>query len=163
MASKQVALEVSGFLDSVEAGALAGIAPEQVRRVAELFVELGYQHVDKAPRFLDGDDLREMVTRLLPARLARNDPLAEHVPAVLAAYVEHLSSAHLTSQGFELRRALDGSIGEFRAAVSDGRYAHRLATAKPTPYAHGAPKLGRNDPCSCGSGRKYKKCHGQES
>ncbi len=24
-----------------------------------------------------------------------------------------------------------------------------------------APKAGRNDPCPCGSGRKYKKCHGQ--
>lgn len=23
-----------------------------------------------------------------------------------------------------------------------------------------APKIGRNDPCPCGSGRKYKKCHG---
>jgi len=23
------------------------------------------------------------------------------------------------------------------------------------------PKLGRNDPCPCGSGKKYKKCHGQ--
>ena len=23
------------------------------------------------------------------------------------------------------------------------------------------PKVGRNDPCPCGSGRKYKKCHGQ--
>jgi hypothetical protein len=23
------------------------------------------------------------------------------------------------------------------------------------------PKLGRNDPCPCDSGRKYKKCHGQ--
>ena len=22
-----------------------------------------------------------------------------------------------------------------------------------------APKLGRNDPCWCGSGKKYKKCH----
>ena len=23
------------------------------------------------------------------------------------------------------------------------------------------PKIGRNDPCPCGSGRKYKKCHGR--
>lgn len=23
-----------------------------------------------------------------------------------------------------------------------------------------APKLGRNEPCPCGSGKKYKKCHG---
>ncbi len=26
-----------------------------------------------------------------------------------------------------------------------------------------APKVGRNDPCPCGSGKKYKKCHGAES
>jgi preprotein translocase subunit SecA len=25
----------------------------------------------------------------------------------------------------------------------------------------GLPKVGRNDPCPCGSGKKYKKCHGQ--
>jgi preprotein translocase subunit SecA len=23
------------------------------------------------------------------------------------------------------------------------------------------PKVGRNDPCPCGSGKKYKQCHGQ--
>jgi uncharacterized protein len=23
-----------------------------------------------------------------------------------------------------------------------------------------APKLGRNDPCHCGSGKKFKNCHG---
>ena len=23
------------------------------------------------------------------------------------------------------------------------------------------PKVGRNDPCPCGSGKKYKNCHGQ--
>jgi preprotein translocase subunit SecA len=22
------------------------------------------------------------------------------------------------------------------------------------------PEVGRNDPCPCGSGKKYKKCHG---
>ena len=26
--------------------------------------------------------------------------------------------------------------------------------------ANAAPKVGRNDPCPCGSGKKYKKCHG---
>jgi preprotein translocase subunit SecA len=25
---------------------------------------------------------------------------------------------------------------------------------------HDQPKVGRNDPCPCGSGKKYKKCHG---
>jgi uncharacterized protein YecA (UPF0149 family) len=29
------------------------------------------------------------------------------------------------------------------------------------PVRRAADKVGRNDPCPCGSGRKYKKCHGQ--
>ena len=29
-----------------------------------------------------------------------------------------------------------------------------------TPQQREAPKVGRNDPCPCGSGKKYKKCHG---
>jgi len=30
----------------------------------------------------------------------------------------------------------------------------------PKPARAGA-KVGRNDPCPCGSGKKYKKCHGE--
>ena len=33
-------------------------------------------------------------------------------------------------------------------------------SAAPPPQAAG-PKVGRNEPCPCGSGRKYKKCHGK--
>ncbi len=28
------------------------------------------------------------------------------------------------------------------------------------PYVRALPKVGRNDPCHCGSGKKFKKCHG---
>lgn len=30
-----------------------------------------------------------------------------------------------------------------------------------TPITREEPKIGRNDPCHCGSGLKYKKCHGK--
>jgi len=29
------------------------------------------------------------------------------------------------------------------------------------PFVREGEKVGRNDPCPCGSGRKYKQCHGQ--
>jgi len=32
---------------------------------------------------------------------------------------------------------------------------------KPRPIQSDVPKVGRNDPCPCGSGKKYKKCCGQ--
>jgi len=31
------------------------------------------------------------------------------------------------------------------------------------PVVRAAPKIGRNDPCPCGSGRKYKQCCGRSA
>jgi preprotein translocase subunit SecA len=31
------------------------------------------------------------------------------------------------------------------------------------PVVRSGRKIGRNDPCPCGSGKKYKQCHGQLS
>lgn len=42
-----------------------------------------------------------------------------------------------------------GSTGDRGAAIS----------VAPAPVRSG-PKIGRNDPCTCGSGKKYKNCHG---
>jgi len=33
--------------------------------------------------------------------------------------------------------------------------------SRPEPIRRTTPKVGRNDPCPCGSGKKYKKCHGR--
>ena len=32
---------------------------------------------------------------------------------------------------------------------------------KPDTFVKSGPELGRNDPCHCGSGKKFKKCHGR--
>ncbi len=32
--------------------------------------------------------------------------------------------------------------------------------ASPPPFVNTTQQIGRNDPCDCGSGKKYKKCHG---
>jgi uncharacterized protein YecA (UPF0149 family) len=38
--------------------------------------------------------------------------------------------------------------------------ANAIREAKVIPVISGQDKVGRNDPCPCGSGKKYKKCHG---
>ncbi|MBI3953838.1 MAG: preprotein translocase subunit SecA [Chloroflexi bacterium] len=50
-------------------------------------------------------------------------------------------------------------------AAARGSATARLAAAarggrSPVAAAAGGRKVGRNDPCPCGSGRKYKRCHG---
>jgi preprotein translocase subunit SecA len=44
----------------------------------------------------------------------------------------------------------------YGAAASGGQ------DGKVETFQRNAPKVGRNDPCPCGSGKKYKKCHGAE-
>jgi uncharacterized protein YecA (UPF0149 family) len=34
------------------------------------------------------------------------------------------------------------------------------AAERPAPATRATPKIGRNDPCPCGSGKKFKQCHG---
>ncbi len=43
-----------------------------------------------------------------------------------------------------------------------GKSAPVSAGVAATPSGDGKRKLGRNDPCWCGSGKKYKKCHGKD-
>jgi len=40
------------------------------------------------------------------------------------------------------------------------KWAYNMGIIKMMPVRTG-PKIGRNDPCPCGSGKKYKKCCGR--
>jgi len=46
------------------------------------------------------------------------------------------------------------------AAAVAAADAPRAASA-PEPFVRSSQKVGRNDPCPCGSGKKYKQCHGR--
>ena len=37
----------------------------------------------------------------------------------------------------------------------------KVLAAKPKTIRREEPKVQRNDPCPCGSGKKYKNCHGR--
>ena len=48
-----------------------------------------------------------------------------------------------------------------RFTREDGRWVYDgVVTAEGHTVRREAPKIGRNDPCPCGSGKKYKKCCG---
>jgi uncharacterized protein YecA (UPF0149 family) len=59
---------------------------------------------------------------------------------------------------------VDAEVAE-KAAEARGRSGKaRVAGdgATTAPVKRDRPKVGRNDPCPCGSGKKYKKCHGKD-
>lgn len=66
------------------------------------------------------------------------------------------------------RRPVAGKIVETHGAVSQfgtpntgGRVQGAQPGQAPVQVRRTTPKVGRNDPCPCGSGKKYKHCHGR--
>ena len=51
------------------------------------------------------------------------------------------------------------SVAEGRLGLVDG-WLRQLPDDTIKQNKRDEPKVGRNDPCPCGSGKKYKKCHG---
>jgi len=160
MSKRQVQLAVAAFCDSEPARALAGVPADARRRVAELLTTIAYDELGAEPRLFDGDAVRAALGELLPRHLKRRDPLAEHVPAVAYAWFAWLQSTEMVPHAFEVNQALDGALDAFAEAVDSGRLANQAAGRQET-VVHRADKLGRNDPCFCGSGKKFKKCCGR--
>ena len=66
---------------------------------------------------------------------------------------------HTTSSAFGGTSTATGSTNKASDVVSEAANAAE-AQAKAKPVRTG-PKVGRNDPCTCGSGKKYKNCCGK--
>ena len=59
----------------------------------------------------------------------------------------------------------DATGGGFAGAVADQSAAMKAQgqEAKVETIRRDKPKIGRNEPCPCGSGKKYKACHGRSA
>ena len=87
------------------------------------------------------DSVRNDVNRLLMTVQVRSETVEETAPR---ADVQNVQYHHA-----DYDEVLGDSAGEEQAAV--------------TQPIHAGVKIGRNDPCPCGSGKKYKQCHGKLS
>lgn len=129
------------------------------------------RHTDRAPRLtqqnltdaekvaeearagVEGLDDRPPHERVLPA-------LVERQPHIYAKLVELLAE-DVTTEAMTAEVAgvifppTQVIVEAFDAAASGRRPGERVGPAVRDPA-----KVGRNDPCPCGSGAKYKKCHG---
>jgi preprotein translocase subunit SecA len=101
----------------------------------------------------------------------QRDPLTEYKKEAFDMFqemVDHLKEIVL-EQLFKVRMVREEAAPIRVAAAPPPRWQERhggtadLAPARPAPGAEprlpSGAKVGRNDPCPCGSGKKYKKCH----
>jgi preprotein translocase subunit SecA len=56
---------------------------------------------------------------------------------------------------------LAAGAGDLPRLLAAGRNVPDGPSGTPAPIRPGQKRLGRNAPCPCGSGRKFKRCHGK--
>ncbi len=86
------------------------------------------------------------------ARLAIDPDTRPFIPSLCRSYLEDLQSQGRLGSGQRLGRYVGALKEAFIAA-------DRL---RPQTFKKQGEKIGRNDPCPCGSGKKFKKCCQQD-
>ena len=138
---------VSDFCHSPRAEAHPPLVREYAPEVLAVFLDAACAARDVDPSDLEEGDLKpgllEGVARLeIPASVRAS------VPGLCADLLEGLEAEGRLGGGRTLGLYVRAHEGAYLDAAS--------GTAK--PLTRPGARIGRNDPCPCGSGRKYKKC-----
>ena len=70
---------------------------------------------------------------------------------------------HIRQQGEVKRQETVKITGEALEAIHSVDGGSKIGTDVDRTVRNEGPKVGRNDPCPCGSGKKYKNCHGKNA
>ncbi|MCX7936944.1 MAG: SEC-C metal-binding domain-containing protein, partial [Chlorobi bacterium] len=116
----------------------------------QLLIEIAKQTVETAFKFFPAPQPVEMQTAVLPRRGRRSRSASLLQPTSVATEVLQYSHPDANAA---VQPVYAGSRGEEQAE-------------RPTPVQtihRTTPRIGRNDPCPCGSGKKYKHCCGRNA
>jgi preprotein translocase subunit SecA len=116
-------------------------------------------HIDQMDQLRQGINLRAY---------AQNDPLREYKFEGYEMFETMIASIEEEVSRYVMKAQIQSNLK--REQVAEGKALHRDTADqqkaaetenKAQPFVKGET-TGRNDPCPCGSGKKYKNCHGKE-
>ena len=94
---------------------------------------------------------REVVTLLARVRIRSEEEIAQ-------AEAQERARAEAIARQMQFQHPETGGLGADEEAAQQNRGTHSLEMLPP---GSATARVGRNDPCPCGSGKKFKHCHGQ--
>ena len=100
------------------------------------------------------DDIRQQIASRLHLIRIQTAENRESRPIRSAATVQSATHSSMGSFGAS-------SIGAAPASAPSGGQLNARPQGSSVTVVRAQPKVGRNDPCPCGSGKKYKHCHGR--
>ena len=89
---------------------------------------------------------------------------ADFAPRVIAELEEEEIEGAVTNEGeIEAELTATGVSGSTGGENLIEMQPKKDVRRKTQDVSRALPHVGRNDPCPCGSGKKYKKCHGKNA
>jgi hypothetical protein len=140
--------------DFTESFAISQVDPSARDHAAEILLHFGKfvrRHDAAFPDEVSPGTFAIVLNQDMP-RLALPPSVRRQVPEVVAVFLEYLQESGRVGEGAEWAEQIR-EIG--RAGPPKGK---PEPAVKAVPIRKPAAAAGRNDPCPCGSGKKYKKC-----
>ena len=105
-------------------------------------------------------NLQHEVTRFLSHVQIRTN---EEIDAIQRQREEERARERIQFQHAQAATLAQEAAAAQAAAASEVNDSRATAVQDNTPFVRDEKKVGRNDPCYCGSGKKFKQCHGRLS
>ena len=108
------------------------------------------QHIDQMAELRQGIGLQQY---------AQMNPLREYQEVGFRMFTDMITSIEDDVTKYVLRAIIRDNLQRVQVAKPVSTYSGKEENEKRKPRT--VTKVGRNDPCPCGSGKKYKQCHGR--
>lgn len=148
----------------------------------EIFFEYSYSYCLVGPGKIDNDVIDEMMLDVMPRKISAAKETFEAFTPMMEQFLLWCEEKNYMGNTKSIREYIQKRSQEMIARSQDPNYwgmAKSMLMGGPVNFNIGndykaltdtaeasngvtikrnIPKIGRNDPCSCGSGKKYKKC-----
>ena len=150
-------LLAASFADAPRADIFRDRLGEDFREALEILVGVLAGDLALPAAEIDRQHLEEVLHTFLPGRLQGRESYAPSMPDLLEDFLMHVSQEEGLTTAWEWTSTITEGRDGYAAALEDPDRP-RFALPPRTPDRRPASKVGRNDPCPCDSGRKYKHC-----
>ena len=141
------------FSESFAAGQLAPVIREYVGAILTNFGESMHREAPDFPDAVPAGAFAKVLNGGMP-RLEMPDAARPFVPEVIAAFLDDLQETGRLGEGAEWAAQVRALAKTYKERQKPGGGAKGETIRAPA----GTSPTGRNDPCPCGSGKKFKKC-----
>ncbi|MEO0135998.1 MAG: SEC-C metal-binding domain-containing protein [candidate division WOR-3 bacterium] len=129
--------------------------------ITKSLLDYVFFHHHKEIGELHEEHIRNFLLEYVPQKLALSKEASKDIPEIIILFLDFLEGEGHIKNSRQLKKVVQDNTKEFIKMLPSGKVSSKKLTNPQEAVVASEIKIGRNDPCPCGSGKKYKKCCGK--